>query len=147
MVPRINKSTYQQRKQGFQQTKKRNIRSDWKGRRKMFDKLLMQLTNTFKENSGLELTVSWSKKKKDGSDQIDYHPNRWFFLTCMFCKKSGPVVRVQFACYEEDEKYCFYLKLHEVYFHSCEREGEGVNQDILIWNNQRMGKVTINWSR
>ena len=122
------------------ENKKRNTRSDWKGRRKMFDKLLMQLMDTFKENSGLELTVTWNKKKKDSADQIDYHPNRWCFLTWMFCKQSGSVARVQFACKEENAKYCFYLKLHEIYFHSCEREGEESKPSDLNLTQSEEGK-------
>ena len=111
-------------------TKKRNTRSDWKGRRNMFDLLLTNLIETFQENCGLELVVSWNKKPKDGGDQIDFCPKRWCYLICTFCKKKPrPVVRIQFASNEKEGKYCFYLKLHEIYTFIPVREKERrVNQ-------------------
>ena len=61
-------------------------------------------------------------------------------MTCKCCKKSCPVVRVQFGCKQEDEKFCFYLKLQEIYFHSCDREGEESKPRHLNLDQSEEGK-------
>lgn len=132
---------------GLPKSELKNPHEDWKGKRERYEELINDLENDFKRNSGLDVGVLWKNDKKD------YRGPRWLCMVCKNCKSDpSPIVRLQLGNkgeapgdgdgekVEKQQEFprCYYLVLHEVYFHCCKsqnKEGEEVKMHKELEKN------------